>query len=71
MKRLIFSLFYLISYHTAAEKVKTNINVIEYHDQPPFIINKTEQKGFSFDIVKALNDRSENFNYQLSIIYSP
>ncbi|PKF60988.1 hypothetical protein CW745_11785 [Psychromonas sp. psych-6C06] len=44
------------------------INVIEYHNQPPFIINEASKKGLSFDIVNALNAKSERFQYQLSVL---
>lgn len=68
MKLFIFSFLCLLSYHAFAGANKMRINVIEYHDQPPFIINKLDRKGLSFDIVNALNARSENFHYQLSIL---
>ena len=68
MKVIIVSLLCLLSGSVFAGANKTRINVIEYHNQPPFIINKVDKKGLSFDIVNALNAHSENFHYQLSIL---
>lgn len=68
MKLFFFTLLCLLSYNGFANNNKMRINVIEYHDQPPFIINKVDKKGLSFDIVNSLNAKSENFLYQLSIL---
>ena len=44
------------------------VQVIEYHNQPPFVIDAREQTGFSFELVHLLNQQSTELQFDLVIL---
>jgi len=64
---LLFVSSLLVSTALACE-TKAVVPVYVYHQQPPYIINFSEQKGLYFDFVSRLNSLSERFLFEVTLI---
>lgn len=60
--KLLTLILYLYTAHGLAE-----VDVLTYHDQPPFIIDKANKKGLTYDIIDHIN-RSMKTTYHIRVL---
>lgn len=67
--KLFCIIFLLILTFSAQIYSKEHISLYTYLNKPPFIVDKENESGLSYDLVRSLNQFSTNYTYQL--VYIP
>ena len=49
---------------------KTEIKMFTYHPDPPYVVNKKERSGYTFELANFLNDQLDS-NYRFSVVVLP
>ena len=64
--RLFF--FILIFFNPMLSYSKQDVEFYIYYDKPPFIVDKDNRIGLSYDFVDALSQYSEKYNYRVKYL---
>ena len=61
-----FVVFYVLIL-TASANAQV-VDVIEYHNQEPFVLDEVKGKGFSFEVIGLLNELSEDIQFNPVVV---